>query len=118
MILSSKLLAVVGASAMAVTPMALAGGAAAHPGHATPTRGEAYGKRCQSESKKHVAGQKGTPFSQCVTAMTKLEHSKSTSPAKACAALSHKHVAGQKGTPFSRCVTAGNELRQAAKKKA
>ncbi|HEY5189448.1 MAG TPA: hypothetical protein VII87_10470 [Solirubrobacteraceae bacterium] len=32
----------------------------------------AYGKDCQSESKKHVAGQKGTPFSECVVAGNKL----------------------------------------------
>ncbi|MGC9219861.1 MAG: hypothetical protein ACP5H2_00750, partial [Solirubrobacteraceae bacterium] len=45
------------------------------PGHSTTTtavRGngaaKAYGKYCKGESKKHVAGQKGTPFSQCVTA--------------------------------------------------
>ena len=29
---------------------------------------KAYGKRCQGVSEKHVAGQKGTPFSQCVKA--------------------------------------------------
>jgi hypothetical protein len=38
----------------------------------TSNNGKAYGRLCQSESKKHVAGQKGTPFSQCVSAAAKL----------------------------------------------
>jgi hypothetical protein len=29
-------------------------------------------RACANESKKHVAGQKGTPFSQCVSAAAKL----------------------------------------------
>ena len=73
-------------------------------------QGKAYGFYCQNESKKHVAGQKGTPFSQCVTAMAKLGHGNGKSPAKACASMSKKHVAGQKGTPFSQCVSAAAEL--------
>jgi hypothetical protein len=32
-------------------------------------------KACAKESKKHVAGQKGTPFSQCVSAAAKLHSS-------------------------------------------
>ncbi len=46
----------------------------------TPTpsnnHGKAYGRVCQGESKKHVAGQKGTPFSQCVSAAAKLRGEK------------------------------------------
>ena len=39
----------------------------------SPNRnGKAFGRLCQGESKKHVAGQKGTPFSQCVSAAAKL----------------------------------------------
>ena len=34
--------------------------------------GKAYGRLCQGKSKKHVAGQKRTPFSQCVSAAAKL----------------------------------------------
>ena len=34
---------------------------------------KAYGRACQSESKKHVAGQKGTPYSRCVSAAKKLQ---------------------------------------------
>ena len=39
-------------------------------------------------SKAHVAGQKGTAFSQCVTAMAKLAHSETKSPKAACATMS------------------------------
>ena len=88
----------------------------AHPEHpvkpsASPgAKAKAYGRQCQAESKKHVAGMKGTPFSQCVTAMAKLANGNTKSPAKACAAESKKHVAGMKGTPFSVCVKAGKEM--------
>ena len=77
----------------------------------TPSKAKAYGKLCQGQSKKHVAGQKGTPFSQCVTAMAKLAHNKKMSAKVACKPLSHKHVAGQKGTPFSQCIRAAAKLR-------
>jgi hypothetical protein len=80
------------------------------PGASLPAKAKAYGRYCQNQSKKHVAGQKGTPFSQCVTAMAKLASGSNTSPKTACAALSKKHVAGQKGTPFSNCVAAGAKL--------
>ncbi len=74
--------------------------------------GHAYGLLCAKESKVHVDGQKGTPFSQCVTALAKETGSHgSLSPEKACAALSKKHVKGAKGTPFSRCVVAAAHLR-------
>src|SRR2546422_7270104 len=77
------------------------------PGASLPAKAKAYGRYCQNQSKKHVAGQKGTPFSQCVTAMAKLATGKTKSPQVACAAMSKKHTAGEKGTPFSRCVAAG-----------
>lgn len=72
--------------------------------------GKAYGTYCKAQSKKHVKGTKGTPFSQCVKAMAQLDKGTKTSPKKACAALSKKHVKGTKGTPFSQCVTAGAKL--------
>jgi hypothetical protein len=79
---------------------------------ATPSaKAKAYGKNCQKESKKHVAGQKGTPFSQCVTAMAKLASGETDSATTACKGLSKKHVAGQKGTPFSKCVSAAAKLK-------
>ena len=37
-----------------------------------PAKAKAYGRRCQTESKKHVKGEKGTPFSRCVVAGAKL----------------------------------------------
>ena len=74
-----------------------------------PAKAKAYGRYCQNQSKKHVAGQNGTPFSQCVTAMAKAAHG--ASPKAACAAASKKHVAGQKGTPFSLCLSAAAKLK-------
>ena len=74
-----------------------------------PSTPKAWGVACKSLSKKHVAGgQKGTPFSQCVTAMAKAAHGASFKAA--CAALSKKHRAGQKGTDFSLCVSAAAKL--------
>jgi hypothetical protein len=84
--------------------------------------GKAFGRLCQGESKQHVAGQPGTPFSKCVTDMAHLAQnsqngngsqstgSGQTNPARACANESKKHVVGQKGTPFSQCVTAAAKL--------
>ena len=93
-------------------------------GTAPNSNAKAYGRLCQGESKKHVAGQKGTPFSKCVTDMAHLSQSSQSSgssqtttgsqgtmnPARACANESKKHVAGQKGTPFSQCVSAAAKL--------
>jgi hypothetical protein len=70
----------------------------------------APGQYCKAESKKHVKGQKGTPFSVCVTAQAKLRKGTTDSPRAACKAESKKHVKGQKGTPFSVCVKAGAKL--------
>lgn len=81
------------------------------PSASAETKAKAYGKNCQSFSKKHVAGQKGTPFSQCVTAMAKAATGKAN-PTTACKTLSKKHVAGQKGTPYSRCVVAAAKLQK------
>jgi hypothetical protein len=60
-------------------------------------------------SKAHVAGQKGTPFSQCVTAMAKAATTKKTAR-QACTGFSKQHVAGEKQTPFSRCVAAAAKV--------
>jgi hypothetical protein len=94
--------------------------AAQHPGNgpgtttdptASPSgKARAYGKLCQNESKEHVQGQKGTPFSQCVTAMAKAASGKARTARAACASLSHKHKKGEKGTPFSRCMAAASKL--------
>ncbi len=103
------------APAAIATPPAGTGGPGASsaaetaPGSGAP-RGKAYGWYCRAESRKHVKGEKGTPFSRCVTAMAHLATGKADTPREACAGLSRKHVKGEKGTPFSRCVAAGATL--------
>ena len=72
--------------------------------------GHAYGYYCKNQSKQHVDGQKGTPFSACVKAMAKLDKGTTKSPAAACKGLSKKHVKGTPGTPYSACVKAGAQL--------
>jgi hypothetical protein len=83
-----------------------------HPGPeaSLPAKAKAYGRYCKGQSKKHVQGQEGTPFSQCVTAMAKLANGQVGSPKQACKALSKRHVAGEPGTPFSRCVKGAKKL--------
>jgi hypothetical protein len=73
-------------------------------------KARAYGKYCQGESKKHVAGEKGAPFSECVTAMAKAASGEAHSGRAACAGVSRKHTAGKHGTPYSRCVAAAKSL--------
>lgn len=85
------------------------------PGASLPEKAKAYGVYCQDQSRKHVAGEKGTPFSQCVTAMAKAANHEKLNPRKACKGMSKKHVKGEKGTPFSRCVKAAAKLRKEAK---
>ena len=78
-----------------------------------PAKARAYGRQCEDQSRKRsdaAEGTKGTPFSQCVTAMAKLANGKSSSPRAASKALSKKHEKGEKGTPFSRCVVEGAKL--------
>ena len=126
--IQSKLGAVVGVLALGLVPaLAIAahpGGKPSSPGNSAghshsstpgpsasmPAKAKAYGKLCQNESKKHIAGQAGTPFSQCVTAMAKLATHKANSPGQACKGLGKTHVAGMKGTPFSQCVVAAAHL--------
>ncbi len=79
-------------------------------GASAGAKAKAYGKFCQGESKKHVKGQKGTPFSVCVTDMAKLAHGQASNPTSACKNESKKHVKGQKGTPFSLCVSGAAKL--------
>jgi hypothetical protein len=86
------------------------------PGASLPEKAKAYGVYCQGWSKKHVASQPGTPFSQCVTAMAKAANEDSSTARQAarqaCKGMSHKHVKGEKGTPFSRCVVAAAQLKK------
>jgi hypothetical protein len=78
-----------------------------------PEKAKAYGVYCQGQSKKHVAGAKGTLFSQCVTAMAKAANDDELTPREACKGMSRKHVKGEKWTPFSRCVVGAAKLRKA-----
>ena len=98
----------------ATTPPSNKGTAHQHstpgPGASLPAKAKAYGKRCQGQSKTHVAGTPGTPFSKCVTDMAKLANGSTKNPHTACSDLSKRHVAGQQGTPFSQCVSAGAKL--------
>lgn len=77
-----------------------------------PAQAKAYGRYCQGFSKKHVKGEQGTPFSQCVKAMARAANNDGLNPRKACKGLSKKHVKGEPGTPFSRCVKAAAQLRK------
>jgi len=75
-----------------------------HPPHPTTTpKGHAYGYYCKGKSKKHVDGQKGTEFSQCVHALKQADNQGLT-PKQACKDESKKHEKGQKGTDYSNCV--------------
>jgi subtilase family serine protease len=118
-----RILALAGAAAaLAVVPStALAAGGPAHPAHPThpatpgpkaglPAKAKAYGRYCQSQSKKHVAGTPGTPFSTCVTDMAKLATGKAANPHRVCLNESKRHVAHMKGTPYSQCVAGAERL--------
>jgi hypothetical protein len=117
--LQTKAALLVSGLVLVVAPAVALGAKPPAPGSATtpaasqyPT-GHAYGFFCKAESKTHVAGTPGTPFSKCVTAMAKLANGSTTSPKAACAPLSKKHVPGtQSTTPYSACVSAGAKLLQ------
>jgi len=82
------------------------------PNATLPEKAKAYGVSCRGFSRKHVEGEKGTPFSQCVTAMAKAATNDDLTPRQACNGLSRHHVKGEKGTLFSRCVLAAAKLRK------
>lgn len=62
-----------------------------------------YGRLCGDLSRKRVGGQRGTPFSRCVTALAQLARAKTRSPRKACRSLGA-------GSAFDECVSAGRRL--------
>jgi hypothetical protein len=76
-----------------------------------PAKAKAYGKYCQGESKKHVAGTPGTPFSKCVTAMAKVAHQQASAKS-ACKTESRKKAAGADRSAFSICVSGAAKLKQ------
>lgn len=113
--IESKLAVLAGTLALAIAPAAALAAPSGTQGQSTtktspPANAKAYGKYCQGESKKHVAGTPGTPFSKCVTDMAKLANGSATNPAKACANESKKHVAGTPKTPYSTCVSGAKKL--------
>jgi hypothetical protein len=112
--LQSNLAVLAGTMVLGLFPTEALGTAGGHPSKSnSPTKAskaKAYGKLCQGESKTHVAGTPGTPFSKCVTDMAKAANGSATNPAKACADESKKHVAGQRGTPYSVCVSGAKKL--------
>lgn len=63
----TKFAVLIGALALAVTPATAAAVQPEDPG----SQGKALGVNCQNESRKHVKGEKGTPFSRCVAAAAK-----------------------------------------------
>jgi hypothetical protein len=93
-----------------------------HPTHPThpmpgpksplPEKAKAYGVYCRAFPKKHVEGQKGTPFSQCVTAMARAATAPEKTAKAACVGFSKVHVKDQKGTPFARCVVAAAQVKK------
>jgi hypothetical protein len=110
--LRGKITTALAVAALGAAPLALTPGAAAHPGQGngagqTKTNPARF---CKGESKKHIAGTPGTPYSKCVSALFKLSEGKVKSPAKGCAGESKEHVRGMKGTPYSECVTGGKQL--------
>ena len=70
------LISIAGVAALLAAP----GAADARKPAPTPAKShgqaKAYGKYCQGESKKHVAGETGTAFSRCVKAAAKLHQDK------------------------------------------
>jgi hypothetical protein len=80
------------------------------PNASLPAKAKAYGKNCQDQSKTHVAGTPGTPFSKCVTDMAKLASGSTNNPRTACRDESKTHVAGTPG----RLSASASRRRQAA----
>jgi hypothetical protein len=119
-----KIALATGVLALAAGPTALAAGRSEGAGsqrssHATPgpraslpEKARAYGWACRNESRTHVKGERGTPFSQCVTDAARAAVHPNKGVAQLCKNESRKHVKGEKGTPFSRCVRAAAKVRR------
>jgi hypothetical protein len=96
----------------AVPAIAGATGPEYAPEHTThQPQGHAYGYYCKGESKKHVQGEKGTAFSNCVHTLKQADN-KDLSAKQACKTESKKHVKGEKGTAYSRCVKAVAQMHE------
>jgi hypothetical protein len=112
-----RIAALIAAAALTLAPAAAFAAppeyAPEHPYHPTPgpksplpEKAKAYGVYCRGFPKKHVEGQPGTPFSQCVTAASKVVNPPELTAKAACKEFSKKHIKGKKRTPFSQCVVA------------
>jgi hypothetical protein len=86
-----KLAVLVAALALIALPGFAAGAQPADPGSqgqahvqgpkdGLPAKAKAHGRRCKGLSKKHVKGEKGTPFSRCVKAAAKADHASEPDP--------------------------------------
>src|SRR4051812_27768778 len=71
------------------------------------------GQYCKGMSKKKIAGQKKSPFAQCVTAMAKLDKKPALAPSQACAGLKKSKKSAKKAASkaFKQCVKAGKKLK-------
>jgi hypothetical protein len=127
MSIKTRIAALLGVAALMIAPAAaFAGGPEyapekpPHPEHpmpgpnaSMPEKAKAYGVYCRTFPKKHVAGQKGTPFSNCVNAMAVAASTKKTAKV-ACKTLPKTHVKGKPGTEYSRCVVAAAKVKSKA----
>jgi hypothetical protein len=118
----AKFIFIIAAISLMVPAMAFANNGKGHgegPNYETapPSNAQAYGKYCQGESKKHVKGEKGTKFSQCVNTLAHAANHKHQSPGQVCKGKSKEHVEGEKGTEYSRCVTDVAHLRRDERQK-
>jgi hypothetical protein len=119
--LRTRLAAIAGALALLLAPTAaLANGVEYEVEAAKPTPGpnaplakkaKAYGSYCRGFSKKAVAGQKGTPYGNCLTAMARAATSERTAR-QVCVAFPKAHVAGLTGTEFGRCVASAAKVKK------
>lgn len=77
------------------------------------------GQYCKGVSKTKIAGQKQTPFAQCVKAMAQINKKPSTAPSQACSSLKtikgknnqNKKNKGAANKAFKQCVQAGKKLK-------
>ena len=76
----------------------------------TAEKAKAYGSFCSAFSRRHVAGEAGTPFSNCTTAMARAATTKKTGR-QVCVGFSKAKLTGQKGTPFANCVSAAAKVK-------
>jgi hypothetical protein len=123
--LKTRIAVLIGALALLVAPTAALGHGVEYevelpPKHKGPgpaassaAKSRAYGTFCASFPRKHVAGEAGTPFSNCVNAMARAATS-SRSARQVCASFSKAHVAGKKGTSYSRCVASAVRVKKRA----